>query len=59
MSNKTVIAGGAAGMMEALVCHPLGTIPTLSRPRILLSQFSDTIKVRMQLSRRARAPGVS
>lgn len=36
-----LIAGGAAGMMEALVCHPL-----------------DTIKVRMQLSRRARAPGV-
>lgn len=36
------IAGGAAGMMEALACHPL-----------------DTIKVRMQLSRRARAPGVS
>ncbi|KAH8429425.1 putative succinate:fumarate antiporter (Acr1) [Aspergillus melleus] len=36
-----LIAGGGAGMMEALVCHPL-----------------DTIKVRMQLSRRARAPGM-
>ncbi|BCR90402.1 putative succinate:fumarate antiporter (Acr1) [Aspergillus chevalieri] len=35
-----LIAGGGAGMMEALVCHPL-----------------DTIKVRMQLSRRAKAPG--
>ncbi|KAK5048256.1 hypothetical protein LTR84_005926 [Exophiala bonariae] len=35
-----LIAGGGAGMMEALVCHPL-----------------DTIKVRMQLSTRARAPG--
>ncbi|ETI28135.1 hypothetical protein G647_00584 [Cladophialophora carrionii CBS 160.54] len=35
-----LIAGGGAGMMEALVCHPL-----------------DTIKVRMQLSRRGRAPG--
>ncbi|KAM0515092.1 hypothetical protein ACHAQF_009067 [Verticillium nonalfalfae] len=35
-----LIAGGAAGMMEALACHPL-----------------DTIKVRMQLSRRARQPG--
>lgn len=35
-----LVAGGGAGMMEALVCHPL-----------------DTIKVRMQLSRRARAPG--
>ncbi|ESZ97218.1 succinate/fumarate mitochondrial transporter [Sclerotinia borealis F-4128] len=35
-----LVAGGAAGMMEALACHPL-----------------DTIKVRMQLSRRARAPG--
>ncbi|RKF44592.1 Succinate/fumarate mitochondrial transporter [Golovinomyces cichoracearum] len=34
------IAGGAAGMTEALVCHPL-----------------DTIKVRMQLSRRSYAPG--
>ncbi|KAF2875126.1 mitochondrial carrier domain-containing protein [Massariosphaeria phaeospora] len=36
-----LIAGGGAGMMEALACHPL-----------------DTIKVRMQLSRRARAPGL-
>nr|ACO57106.1 truncated mitochondrial succinate-fumerate antiporter [Aspergillus nidulans] len=36
-----LIAGGGAGMMEALVCHPL-----------------DTIKVRMQLSRRSTAPGV-
>ncbi|KAK2745373.1 hypothetical protein FQN57_003716 [Myotisia sp. PD_48] len=36
-----LIAGGGAGMMEALVCHPL-----------------DTIKVRMQLSKRASAPGV-
>ncbi|KAK7703077.1 Mitochondrial succinate-fumarate transporter [Diaporthe eres] len=35
-----LIAGGGAGMMEALACHPL-----------------DTIKVRMQLSRRGRAPG--
>ncbi|OAA55539.1 succinate:fumarate antiporter [Niveomyces insectorum RCEF 264] len=32
-----LVAGGGAGMMEALVCHPL-----------------DTIKVRMQLSRRGR-----
>ncbi|OCK81073.1 mitochondrial uncoupling protein 2 [Lepidopterella palustris CBS 459.81] len=36
-----LIAGGGAGMMEALVCHPL-----------------DTIKVRMQLSRRAQRPGI-
>lgn len=35
-----LIAGGGAGAMEALACHPL-----------------DTIKVRMQLSRRARQPG--
>ena len=35
-----LIAGGGAGMMEALICHPL-----------------DTIKVRMQLSRRKTAPG--
>ncbi|KAK4178154.1 putative succinate/fumarate mitochondrial transporter [Triangularia setosa] len=35
-----LIAGGGAGMMEALVCHPL-----------------DTIKVRMQLSKRGRVPG--
>ncbi|RPB08881.1 mitochondrial carrier [Morchella conica CCBAS932] len=37
----TLIAGGGAGLCEALACHPL-----------------DTIKVRMQLSRRNRAPGV-
>ncbi|KAH8898334.1 mitochondrial carrier [Thozetella sp. PMI_491] len=36
-----LIAGGGAGMMEALACHPL-----------------DTIKVRMQLSRRGRVPGM-
>ncbi|GAB7339758.1 hypothetical protein MBLNU457_6318t2 [Dothideomycetes sp. NU457] len=36
-----LIAGGGAGMMEALCCHPL-----------------DTIKVRMQLSKRKYAPGV-
>ncbi|KZZ89114.1 succinate/fumarate mitochondrial transporter [Ascosphaera apis ARSEF 7405] len=36
-----LIAGGGAGMMEALVCHPL-----------------DTVKVRMQLSRRANDPSV-
>jgi hypothetical protein len=36
-----LIAGGGAGMMEALVCHPL-----------------DTIKVRMQLSKRSQR-GVS
>ena len=35
-----LIAGGGAGMMEALACHPL-----------------DTIKVRMQLSRRKTGPG--
>jgi Mitochondrial carrier protein len=35
-----LIAGGGAGMMEALACHPL-----------------DTIKVRMQLSRRKVGPG--
>ncbi|QVM13192.1 hypothetical protein D8B26_007807 [Coccidioides posadasii str. Silveira] len=35
------VAGGGAGMMEALVCHPL-----------------DTVKVRMQLSKKSRAPGV-
>lgn len=50
-------------MMEALVCHPLGK---LSSPipyamfsfQQLTPLQSDTIKVRMQLSRRARAPGV-
>lgn len=39
-ASTNLIAGGGAGMMEALACHPL-----------------DTIKVRMQLSRRARTPG--
>lgn len=48
-------------MMEALVCHPLGKS---NNSRIYLGKCSgsdkslDTIKVRMQLSRRARAPGV-
>lgn len=37
-----LVAGGTAGLCEALACHPL-----------------DTIKVRMQLSTRARLPGVS
>ncbi|ELU42021.1 succinate:fumarate antiporter [Rhizoctonia solani AG-1 IA] len=37
-----LIAGGTAGMAEALCCQPL-----------------DTIKVRMQLSRSGRMPGVS
>jgi hypothetical protein len=36
-----LVAGGVAGLCEALACHPL-----------------DTIKVRMQLSTRARLPGV-
>ncbi|KAI9706790.1 MAG: Mitochondrial succinate-fumarate transporter [Bogoriella megaspora] len=40
MLRRPSQAGGGAGMMEALACHPL-----------------DTVKVRMQLSRRARAPG--
>nr|QKY59833.1 mitochondrial tricarboxylate/dicarboxylate carrier proteins [Aureobasidium melanogenum] len=35
-----LVAGGGAGMMEALVCHPL-----------------DTIKVRMQLSKRSQRGG--
>jgi solute carrier family 25 citrate transporter 1 len=62
-----LIAGGAAGMMEALVCHPLGK-PTLCaytrtgtgnllRARSTNPHAPDTIKVRMQLSRRARQPG--
>jgi len=44
--------------MEALACHPLG----MSDQSIFMSGtdlLEDTIKVRMQLSRRARAPGVS
>lgn len=52
-------------MMEALVCHPLGKFQLpihlsliKSIPRILTKSGPiDTIKVRMQLSRRARAPG--
>lgn len=47
-------------MMEALVCHPLGTfslpLPHPSLPSLLTS-CPDTIKVRMQLSRRARVKG--
>jgi len=46
-------------MMEALVCHPLGKTkyPNLTNKQSL-TWITDTIKVRMQLSRRARAPGV-
>ena len=48
-------------MMEALACHPLGT-GTFSKTLMLCTYANayvpDTIKVRMQLSRRARAPGV-
>lgn len=55
------IAGGGAGMMEALVCHPLGMLSSgLQSIRVdMLMTATDTIKVRMQLSKRAKAPGVS
>lgn len=46
-------------MMEALVCHPLGTLkssPILQSSHTDLT-ITDTIKVRMQLSTRARRPG--
>lgn len=68
-----LIAGGGAGMMEAVICHPLGKNPPpsarLSPPsffsffpiskdcRLMVQSLLDTIKVRMQLSRRGRAPG--
>lgn len=66
-----LIAGGGAGMMEALACHPLGKFtphpwPPFPKNHIqkedsMLMQGTptktDTIKVRMQLSRRGRAPG--
>ena len=45
-------------MMEALACHPLGGSVYVLRMGHH-SDITDTIKVRMQLSRRARAPGVS
>jgi hypothetical protein len=49
-------------MMEALVCHPLGESffprDLYEAKDIGLTRNADTIKVRMQLSRRARAPGV-
>jgi hypothetical protein len=61
-ANNCGIAGGGAGMMEALVCHPLGTRPCSSLEICRIGTDGwlslDTIKVRMQLSRRARAPGV-
>lgn len=52
-------------MMEALACHPLGQSqtslilnPFTIRPLSLTHRSTtDTIKVRMQLSRRARIPG--
>ena len=45
-------------MMEALACHPLGP-PRSPVPENEKLMVSDTIKVRMQLSRRKRAPGVN
>ena len=51
-------AGGGAGMMEALACHPLGMQHPSSLTLIRPECFADTIKVRMQLSRRGRTPGV-
>lgn len=47
-------------MMEALACHPLGKfqLPKGKLIRNKSNTILDTIKVRMQLSRRARAPGV-
>lgn len=44
-------------MMEALACHPLGQLRG-SLPQSAKLNDPDTIKVRMQLSRRKRAPGV-
>lgn len=43
--------------MEALVCHPLGTLPYDRWSNAKLTTLPDTVKVRMQLSRRGRAPG--
>jgi hypothetical protein len=45
-------------MMEALACHPLGKSSARLNSRNRSNFRPDTIKVRMQLSRRARAPGV-
>ena len=51
-------------MMEALVCHPLGEQIKILGQDVALQRTSthlfvlDTIKVRMQLSRRAQRPGV-
>jgi solute carrier family 25 citrate transporter 1 len=60
MLNGNSVAGGGAGMMEALVCHPLGMLGLSLKAGIERQQrLVDTIKVRMQLSKRARAPGVS
>ena len=53
-------------MMEALACHPLGkrridttttTTPRVGKWALSSHRVTDTIKVRMQLSRRARQPG--
>lgn len=49
-------------MMEALACHPLGTsLTSYTNSQFTIKHYNnthaDTIKVRMQLSRRARMPG--
>ena len=55
--SDRIVAGGGAGMMEALACHPLGRSHLAMMYECVLIDV-DTIKVRMQLSRRARTPGV-
>lgn len=47
--------------MEALACHPLGQQGSRDTGCKVqkANSFQDTIKVRMQLSRRKRAPGVT
>ncbi|MCJ1473982.1 hypothetical protein MMC13_002638 [Lambiella insularis] len=48
-SLTNLIAGGGAGMVEALVCHPLGRLDDSFIRDALLTLGTDTVKVRMQL----------
>ena len=56
-----LLAGGTAGMSEALVCRTsrCAELATRSAHFFLLADPLDTIKVRMQLSRSSRGKGVS
>ena len=54
------LGSGRWGWYDGSSClSSIGSVRAITRIGALLIEVEDTIKVRMQLSRRARAPGVS